>query len=392
MDVQMPVLDGYRATHLIRHHSPYNSIPGIQQTPIVAMTASAIQGDREKCERAGMDDYLAKPVRSHTLESMLVKWALRVKSSDLDSKSFHSTHTNSDSNCAEVHTTSPPLKSATPTPAPATAAPSTVTSTPGASSSPTLRRQAQAHALAGTVDRLPGAENEGDRGLRRAAAEEKALELRNDKLLSAAEEEPHTISHSGHQALHGQVSPSAELAPTHPAPVALTEENVGKLTKQRRQGSKISGDTEDGEEDDDEEEVEQNERNDRLATLGAHGVTSNVSLSAHQGSISEGPLSGAGSGGSLSANASARGSGTPNSSEAAASTALAGARSPLASPPLVVDDDEDESEGEVVKNGGIGGARRKGSEGAGEKGRLKRPTRAGVERHSSSRTVVPFER
>ena len=389
----MPVLDGYRATHLIRHHSPYNSIPGIQQTPIVAMTASAIQGDREKCERAGMDDYLAKPVRSHTLESMLVKWALRVKSSDIDSKSFHSTHTNSDSNCAEAHTTSPPLKTATPTPAPTTTVPSTATSTPGASSSPTLRRQAQAHALAGTVDRLPGAENEGDRGLRRAAAEEKALELRNDKLLSAAEEEPHTISHSGPQAHHGQLSPSAELQPTHPSPIALTEENVGKLTKQRRRGSNVSGDIEDEEEDDDDEdEVEVKERNDRLATLGAHGGASNMSLSAHRGSISEGPFSGAGSGGSVSGNASAKGSGTPSSSEAATSTALAGVRSPLASPPLVVDDDEDEFEGELVKNGGTGGAGRKGSEGAGEKGKLKRPTRAGVERHSSSRTVVPFER
>ena len=56
MDVQMPICDGYRATHLIRHHSPYNV--SARNIPIVAMTASAIQGDREKCEQAGMDDYL----------------------------------------------------------------------------------------------------------------------------------------------------------------------------------------------------------------------------------------------------------------------------------------------------------------------------------------------
>ena len=72
----MPVLDGYRATHLIRHHSPYASIASIRTLPIVAMTASAIQGDREKCTTAGMDDYLAKPVKGKLLEDMLLKWAI----------------------------------------------------------------------------------------------------------------------------------------------------------------------------------------------------------------------------------------------------------------------------------------------------------------------------
>ncbi len=55
----MPVLDGYRATHIIRHHNPYSAIASIRTLPIIAMTASAIQGDREKCTSAGMDDYLA---------------------------------------------------------------------------------------------------------------------------------------------------------------------------------------------------------------------------------------------------------------------------------------------------------------------------------------------
>ena len=54
MDCQMPVLDGYRATHLIRHHSPYSTVASIRSLPIIAMTASAIQGDKEKCTQAGM--------------------------------------------------------------------------------------------------------------------------------------------------------------------------------------------------------------------------------------------------------------------------------------------------------------------------------------------------
>ncbi|KAF2835529.1 hypothetical protein M501DRAFT_988825 [Patellaria atrata CBS 101060] len=76
MDVQMPILDGYRATHIIRTEKPYRDNPHIARIPIVAMTASAIQGDKEKCQRAGMDDYLAKPVTGKMLEKMLVKWAV----------------------------------------------------------------------------------------------------------------------------------------------------------------------------------------------------------------------------------------------------------------------------------------------------------------------------
>jgi CheY-like chemotaxis protein len=74
MDVQMPLVDGYRCTHALRHHLPYKTF--VRDVPIIAMTASAIQGDREKCMRAGMDDYLAKPVRNKMLEKMLVRWTL----------------------------------------------------------------------------------------------------------------------------------------------------------------------------------------------------------------------------------------------------------------------------------------------------------------------------
>ncbi|EFZ03544.2 autoinducer 2 sensor kinase/phosphatase luxQ [Metarhizium robertsii ARSEF 23] len=74
MDVQMPIIDGYKCTHLLRHHSPYKTL--LQDVPIVAMTASAIHGDREKCNKAGMDDYLAKPVTMNILERMLIRWCL----------------------------------------------------------------------------------------------------------------------------------------------------------------------------------------------------------------------------------------------------------------------------------------------------------------------------
>lgn len=76
MDVQMPVLDGYAATSTIRNAKWFTDNPEVQRTPIVAMTASAIQGDREKCQQAGMNDYLAKPVKKQNLEKMLVKWAI----------------------------------------------------------------------------------------------------------------------------------------------------------------------------------------------------------------------------------------------------------------------------------------------------------------------------
>jgi DNA-binding response OmpR family regulator len=67
MDVQMPVLDGYDATREIRRHQD----PNIRNVLVIAMTASAIQGDREKCLEAGMNNYLAKPVRAQTLKVLL---------------------------------------------------------------------------------------------------------------------------------------------------------------------------------------------------------------------------------------------------------------------------------------------------------------------------------
>lgn len=67
MDVQMPVLDGYDATKEIRCHTNTT----VRDILIIAMTASAISGDKEKCLEVGMNNYLAKPVRAATLKSLL---------------------------------------------------------------------------------------------------------------------------------------------------------------------------------------------------------------------------------------------------------------------------------------------------------------------------------
>jgi CheY-like chemotaxis protein/HPt (histidine-containing phosphotransfer) domain-containing protein len=68
MDIHMPIMDGYEATRLIR------SMPEYDALPIIAMTANAMAGDREKCLAAGMNDHVAKPIEPDLLFAALATW------------------------------------------------------------------------------------------------------------------------------------------------------------------------------------------------------------------------------------------------------------------------------------------------------------------------------
>jgi CheY-like chemotaxis protein len=71
MDCQMPVLDGYEATAAVRAREARDGRPHL---PIIAMTANAMAGDRDKCLAAGMDDHVAKPIQERHLAEVLARW------------------------------------------------------------------------------------------------------------------------------------------------------------------------------------------------------------------------------------------------------------------------------------------------------------------------------
>ncbi|KAJ4355294.1 hypothetical protein N0V95_003049 [Ascochyta clinopodiicola] len=205
----MPIRDGYSATHAIRTEAPWKDKPEVRGVPIVAMTASAIQGDKEKCTLAGMDDYLAKPVKGKLLEKMLVKWAIEGRRKTASARPSV--------NATDRHKTmsNPPH----------TAMESVSAKDRSQIASQADQPETTASALTAQLDRLHyhndaafarTSENEADRALRRIQAEERDTKLRDDKLLSLTGPQLHR---------HGTAQ-GREKEPTMP----LTEENMERFT------------------------------------------------------------------------------------------------------------------------------------------------------------------
>ena len=242
MDVQMPILDGYRATHFIRHHKPYAAIDSIRAIPIVAMTASAIQGDKEKCQKAGMDDYLAKPVRGPTLEKMLIKWAIEGQKQTRLEKTTQLKHADDASNCTDPSSSNINV----------TTEPESFSEMPQAKSADTARGD-KVHTI--TNSSLRALSSEGDAGMQRAEAEEKATALRDDKLFAATEPNPSFAEPSSLVNTNNTNAISTPQQKTPPPPssrspkrpafhrAALTEENIGRLDRSQAQAQETSNHT-----------------------------------------------------------------------------------------------------------------------------------------------------
>jgi HPt (histidine-containing phosphotransfer) domain-containing protein len=76
MDCQMPVMDGFEATRELRRMEQEQ---GLARLPVVALTANAMQGERDKCLAVGMDDYVSKPVSAERLREVLERWSRRAR-------------------------------------------------------------------------------------------------------------------------------------------------------------------------------------------------------------------------------------------------------------------------------------------------------------------------
>ncbi|KAI6802070.1 hypothetical protein KC327_g13067 [Hortaea werneckii] len=234
MDCQMPIMDGYRATYTIRNSQPFASMPALQNMPIVAMTASAIHGDREKCQASGMDDYLAKPVKKPNLEKMLIRWAIEGKRKRAEATS--SSSFTGPSSSLSLSQRRPPLDRAT----------SSFTSE-NASASP-------ADHLSSELDRLDymqraaaqrSEETPSDKAMRQQRAEEKAMALRDDALRLSAEDPKTQVGGRGiREERYEKADGGADegrATEEGPGNAALTVENMQKLSSSSASARSVGG-------------------------------------------------------------------------------------------------------------------------------------------------------
>ncbi|SMR51223.1 unnamed protein product [Zymoseptoria tritici ST99CH_1E4] len=219
MDVQMPIMDGYKATYTIRNSPLFASSPLLQSTPIVAMTASAIQGDREKCQAAGMDDYLAKPVKKPHLEKMLVRWAIegRKKRAEIAANPR-----------GKALAVRPPIDRARSSFASDERSVGSL-QTPQEQIEGQLERMEYAHRAAFEQS----AESEGDRGLRQLRAEEQAIALRDHELIEAGEDPKTKVGRN--------VGEDDERLESEGKGEALTTENMHKFARDARVSKLLHG-------------------------------------------------------------------------------------------------------------------------------------------------------
>ncbi|KAF2088254.1 putative histidine kinase group protein-like protein, partial [Saccharata proteae CBS 121410] len=221
MDVQMPIMDGYRATHTIRTQEPYKNNPGISNIPIVAMTASAIQGDKEKCQQAGMDDYLSKPVKGKLLEKMLVKWAIEGRRKQKAAEQARDSAATS--RRASVGPGEHSEDSGTASPSPENQQPPPTSPEPtDQSNHPELKRIEYEDKSASHRS----AEDDNDRLKRREAQEEQASSLRDVKLMFSSEDprRPAVLNRKATDEAQGRKG-----GPSH----ALTLENMDKFQEEQ---------------------------------------------------------------------------------------------------------------------------------------------------------------
>jgi CheY-like chemotaxis protein len=250
MDVQMPVLDGYNATHLLRHHHPYASIEAIRQIPIVAMTASAIRGDKERCEKAGMDDYMAKPVKRVMLEKMLLKWIRRRQQSRRPSLApsdggrpvLTRSGTDHSSNCPEHdYIAADFLNARAAAMAAVTIQAKDLRRLSLSEARPSLSQSRRYSKSKNLMTQDVTGETENERTLRREEAEDQARSSRDAKLLSATDDEHgmpvdlrnHDIANTAVLNMVGKplpdTYPSNSTDSSENSVLALTQENVEKF-------------------------------------------------------------------------------------------------------------------------------------------------------------------